>query len=310
MDKFLLNHIKEIELTLQKTKQKEEKLKKITQNLKTMCQSVLDVNNLNKDIKDKIIKYLNVLNTNLEVKDTGKIYNQKGFLDKNIFFEIIKKIDFKKNIFFIFRLRDSKEIEFGCSFIESKFTPYFVLNVNKVFGILEKDKLKEFEKTKFIPFFDGGKYQELEFFVVFFEVDDIDEIVVKKATNIFERFYLKPSFNDKSFVHYSLIENKIIDFEAIKKKEIKKQFGFIENLKYPELELMTRKEINNIKFLLALLDRIDTELKDIKNSKGTIIVVKRILSFIHKNQIDKQIQEMTELISQELDREETISPKR
>ena len=69
---------------------------------------------------------------------------------------------------------------------------------------------------------------------------------------------------------------------------------------------MTRKQIKDIKFVLALLDRIDNEIKDIKKSKGTIIVVKRILSFIYRHQLDKQIQEMTNLLSQELEREEYL----
>jgi hypothetical protein len=72
---------------------------------------------------------------------------------------------------------------------------------------------------------------------------------------------------------------------------------------------MIRKEIRNTKFVLALLDRIDNELVEIKKSKGTIIVVRRILNFIHRYQLDPEIQEMTKLISQELEKEETIIPK-
>jgi hypothetical protein len=74
-------------------------------------------------------------------------------------------------------------------------------------------------------------------------------------------------------------------------------------MKYPELDLKLRKEIKNIKFLLILLDRIDNELEEIKKSKGTILVVRRILSFIHKNQLDKDIQKLSELLMKELQSE-------
>jgi hypothetical protein len=58
MDKVLLNHIKEIELLLEQTKQKEEKLKKISLNLTKLCQSIIDLNLNNQSIQNKIVKYL------------------------------------------------------------------------------------------------------------------------------------------------------------------------------------------------------------------------------------------------------------
>ena len=44
MDRFLLNHIKELEKNLSEVKEKEDKLQKITNHLKKMCQSILDLN--------------------------------------------------------------------------------------------------------------------------------------------------------------------------------------------------------------------------------------------------------------------------
>jgi len=41
-------------------------------------------------------------------------------------------------------------------------------------------------------------------------------------------------------------------------------------------------------------------MEEIKQSKGTIMVVKRILHFIQRNQPDAQIQEMVGLIYKEL----------
>jgi len=308
-DKYLLNHIKDLENELNDLKQKEIKLQKIVLNLKKLCQPILNVNLMSRDINTKIGKYLNTLINNLDVDNHSTLFHDNGYIQKEKFFELVQKFDFKENLLFIFKLKDSNELEFVSSFIESKFATFLFIDVNKVVGIIKKKDLKEFEKTKFIPFFKDGKYEELKFFVIFFEVQMLDNLAYKKASNLFDRFYLKPSMNDKSFVHYSLNEDKIIDFELIEKEKIKKEFAYINELKYPEIETLIRKEIKNSRFILALLDRIDNEIKEIKNSKGTIIVVKRILSFIHKYQLDKQIQQMTELISQELEKENFIQGK-
>jgi len=309
MEKYLLNHIKNLENKLLELQEKEEKLKKIVNNLKKLSNPLLEISAINKDIKEKIMKFHNTLNSNLGIEVEKKIFSNDGYLDKNIFFEIMEYIDLKKNVFFIFKLKDSNSIDVASSFIENKFTPFISKDVNKIIGVISKEKLKEFENLKFIPCFRDNKYEELHFFVMFFEVEKFDENVYKKATNLYDRFALKPSMSGKSFVHYSLDDNKIIDFDLIEKEKIKKEYAYITELKYPEIENIIRKEIKNTKFVLALLDRIDNELKEIKKSKGTIIVVKRILSFIYKFQLDPEIQEMTKLISQELEREETINAK-
>jgi len=304
-DKYLLEHIREIEKKLQMTKEKEEKLRKISLNIKKMCQSIIDINIVPNDKKLKIIKYLNSLAINLDVGEIKTFFNE-GYLDKKIFFEILKNVNSNKYLIFVFKLRDSNEIDFATSFIESKFTSYLFLEVDKIVGIIERDKLKEFEKVKIIPFFKDSIYKELKFFVMFFEVDHIDNIRFNTIYNIFNRFYLKPSMLDKNYIHYSLINDQIIDFEAIKKEEMKKEFSFINDLQYPELEILIRKEIKNKKFVLALLDKIDSELKEIKQNKGRSIVVKRILLFIFRYQLDSEIEEMVKLILEALDREEYI----
>jgi len=302
-NRYLLNHIKKLEDKINEIENRSYKLQKIALNLKKLCQSFM--NNVNKDMKDKAFKYINSIISNVVIEKIDTLYNQNGYLNKEKFFELMENIDFDKHLLFILKLKDSNEIDFASSFIETKFTPFIYVELNKIIGIIEKSQLKEFENTKFIPFFKN-KYEELKFFVIFFEINKFSEEEFKKAINIFDRFYLKPSMSEKSFVHYSLVENKIIDFELVEKEKIKKEYAYINELKYPEIETLIRKEIKNSKFVLALLDRIDSELMDIKRSKGTIIVVKRILSFIHKYQLDPKIQEMTNLISQELERKETI----
>ena len=300
-NRYLLEHIRKLENELEEIKQKEEKLKKISLKLKKMCQAILDINLVDNDKKIKINKYLNSLIANLEIENKECFFDDK-YLNKRIFFNIINTLNLDEYLFFIFKLKDSKEVDFASSFIESKFTPFLFVDIDRIVGVIHKRVLEEFENIKFIPYFNNGVYEELKFFVMFFELDKFDELVYERATNLFNRFCLKPSMSDKSYVHYSLITDKIIDFELIEKEKIKKEFSYINELTYPEVENLIRKEIKDIRFVLALLDRIDNELDSIRESQGRSIVVKRILSFIHRNQLDPQIQEMTKLLSLEFEK--------
>jgi len=284
-----LEHIRELEEILENVEEKEHKLKKIVKNVEILCQSILDNSMLKKEIKSKIKKYITLLHNNLETKPIVSKFYKNGYLDIKKLFQFFKEIDFSDKIFFIFRLRGSRELQFSASFIETKFTSLVAIDVNRIIGVIPKNRLKEFEKLKTIPCFKDSNYCDLQFFVIFFEMKKFSEGEYHRAVDIFERFFLKNSFSDKHYIHYSLIENRIIDYEAIEKNKLKKEYSYIFEMKYPELDLKLRKEIKNIKFLLILLDRIDNELEEIKKSKGTILVVRRILSFIHKNQLDKDI---------------------
>ena len=309
-DKYLLEHIKELESYINELHIKEKRLKKVASNLKKLCKSVVDINVINQERKVHIIKSVNSLILNLDSqKEVEHFYNNKILLNKYVFLKLIEEMDIDRYILFIIRLKGDEDIEVASSFIASKFTPYIYLEYNRIIGVVKRDKIKELEATKFIPYFKDENYKELQFFLMFFETEKVDETELYRSINIFDRFYLKPSMNDKSFVHYSLIDNKIIDFEAKEKEQIKKEFAYLHELNYPEIELMLRKEIKNIKFIFALLDRIDTELKEIKKSKGRLIVVKRILLFIFRNQLDKDIQEMVKLLFEALDEEEYIKAK-
>jgi len=306
-DRYLLEHIKELENYINELHIKEKRLKKISSNLKKLCKSIIDINVINEDKKTHIIKSINSLIINLDSqKEIEHFYNNQILLNKYVFLKLISDMDIDRYILFIMRLKDDEDINFASTFISSKFTPYMYLEYNRIIGVLKKNNLKEFEETTFIPYFKEHIYKELKFFTIIFETKKVDETELYRSINIFDRFYLKPSMNDKTFVHYSLIENKIIDFEKRAKEQIKREFAYLYELNYPEIELLLRKEIKNINFLFALLDRIDTELKEIKQSKGRLIVVKRILLFIFRNQLDKDIQEMVKLIFEELEETEYI----
>ena len=298
--KYLLEYIEKLENDILEFNEKESKLKKVVINLKKFCTPIIETNIINNSIKEKINKFLTVLYSNLEEKELNPIYKEGCIRLKN-FLDITQNFNFSKHYLFIFKLKNSNDINFAISFLKTKFTPLLSTDSNRIIGIITKETAKEFEKLKNIPYFQKSEYKDLNFFVTFFEIENLDETTLKRVTNIFDRFIIKPSFEEKHYVYYSLKFNKIIDFEAIEKEKVKKEYSFIEDMTYPQIEILVRKEIKNIKLILALLDRIDNELKEIKKSHGTIIVVKRILSFIHKNQLDKTIQEMVELLSKELE---------
>jgi len=300
MEKYLLDEIKKLELELEKSNKRVNKIKKIIFSLKEKCNSLLNVTLLNSEKKEKILHYFDWI-LNLQVEERDRFF-KNGYLKKGVFFKLVSELELSNYLFFIFRLKGNDNINLNVAYgyIESKFATFLSLDSNRIIGIIPKSRLKEFEKIDTISFFKD-KYIELDFFVIFFEIAKLDEIQFKKAINLFDRFFLKLSFKDKSFIHYSLIEDRIIDFEAIEKEKIKREFSFIYELKYPELEIMIRKEIKNIKFLLVLLDRIDSELKEIKSSQGRKIVVKRILGFIFKNQMDSEIQKITQLLFQAIE---------
>ena len=165
MDKFLLEHIKNLEKLLDEVEEKENKLKKISFGLKKLCQPIMQMSVVKEDTKEKVLKYISTLNSNLEIKKSDKMY-EGNTLNKGMFFRLLSKIEIKEYLFFIFRLRDSSEIEFASSFIESKFSPFLSIDFNKILGIIPKKQLKDFEDTKFIPFFKDS-YKELDFFVTF-----------------------------------------------------------------------------------------------------------------------------------------------
>jgi len=302
INKYLLDKVKELENRLKEVQEKESKLKKLSLSLKNNCSSILKVTILDKSQKEKIEKNMAILISNLGIEDKNFIFNKNGVLYKEDFINMLSSdSDIENKVLFVFELRNSDEVEFAKSFILSKFTPFLTIENKTIIGVIEKKKLKEFEETKFIPYFMNGEYKELKFFVVFFDIEEFNFKTLEKALGIFRRFYLKPSFSDKSFVHYSMKYNKIIDFEVLKREKQKREFSYLYEMKYPEIEQFIRKEIKNIPFLLVLLDKIDNDLNEIKKSKGTIIVVKRILSFINRNQMDSSIQEVVNLLWKELE---------
>ena len=80
----------------------------------------------------------------------------------------------------------------------------------------------------------------------------------------------------------------------------KSKFSYIYDEKYPNLEVMLKREIKNIPFILALLERIDEEIEQIKESKGIENIVNRMLNYIEINLPDEGILEEVRFLRQRL----------
>ena len=302
INKVLLKRILELEKKLREIETREAKTKKLVLTLKNGCEAIFRLINVNEMNKEKLRNiFLNIIANLQSQSSKDYIFNEKGVLYKQAFMDLVKTDE--SNVLFIFKLRNSNDISFALTFIKSKFTPFITIEDDYIIGVIDRNKIKEFEEIKYIPYLADGEYKEIQFFVVFFETEELNFNILKRALDIFKRFFIKPSFEKKHYVHYSLIKNQIIDLELLEIEKEKKEYEFLYYMKYPEIEQTLRREVKNIAYIFALLDRIDSELEEIKKSKGTIIVVKRILNFIARNQMDNSIQEIVSILLEELERD-------
>jgi hypothetical protein len=112
---------------------------------------------------------------------------------------------------------------------------------------------------------------------------------MNKILPLIDELYNRPSLRKKHFIVYSLDKNKIVDFEIEESLKEKGKYAFVYDKTYPELESTLKREIKNIPFILALLERIDEELDEIKASRGIINVVNRILNYLELNVREEEI---------------------
>jgi len=196
-------------------------------------------------------------------------------------------LDISKNIgtgYFVFiEANYPPEIQkFILGFLINKVTPFFTINENIIIGLVNEEQYKQLKLIKLITYYNpyNAEFDDIDLYKIFFETDDYGFFILEKAKKIFKEFRLRPSYKNKHFIEYSLIKNKIIDFEKEKLNKEKEKYAFIYEKTYPNLEIDLKREINNLPFVLTLLERIDKEMNEIKKSKGTINVVNRILNFI------------------------------
>ena len=294
MVNILLQKIKELENELIEIKNKNNRSKEMFLELFKECKVA-------KDKKDKFKKdFLKAL-SDLNIDKINTFYDENNALKYNSFLEIAKNINNGFLVIIDADMSDEKK-KFILGFLINKISPFFALSDNKILGVIDDKQLKEIKNLNKIPFFNPqtGEFSEIDIFKTIFEVEELNLQNIEKAKKVFEEFRKRPSYKNKHYVEYSLIKNKVIDFEQEELNKQKSKFAYIFDEKYPNLEIMLKREIKNIPFVLALLERIDKEIEEIKDSKGIQNIVNRMLNFIELNLPDEGILEEVKYLRQKL----------
>lgn len=278
-----------INLLLKRIKELENKMDKISENNEKAKNEILDLFKqckVDKHLKENFKKRLiNIINK-LEISKNEKYFNE-NFLKYNTFIEIAKSLN--KGYLVIINADYNDEIKkFILGYLLNKISPFFTLYKNKIVGIVDEKQYKEVKKINSLSYFNpqSNDFSEIELKKMIFESENFDYLTIEKAKKIFNEFQKRPSYKNKHYIEFSLIKNKITDFEKEKLDKQKEKYAYIYEETYPNLEFKLKKEIKNIPFVLALLDRIDKELDEIKQSKGIINVVNRILNYIEMNVVE------------------------
>ena len=276
MVNLLLNRIKELENRLEEITEKNIEAKEEILSLFKQCK-------IEKDKKDLFKKRLLNALEKIETKEIKNFFNQ-NYLKYNTFIEIAKNLN--NGYLVIINADYPQEIKkFILGFLLNKISPFFTLDNNKIIGIIDENQYKQLKQINNIPYFNPEKndFNEINLKKIIFDSETFDYHTIEKAKKIFDEYQKRPSYKNKHYIEYSLIKNKIIDFEREKLDKQKEKYAYIYDESYPNLEFKLKREIKNVPFVLALLERIDKELDEIKKSKGTINVVNRILNFIELN---------------------------
>ena len=176
-----------------------------------------------------------------------------------------------------------KEIQkFILGFLINKISPFFTLSDNIILGLVDENQYQKLKNINILTYYDASnaEFSDIDLYKIFFETDEYNFDVVEKAKKIFKEFRMRLAYKNKHYIEYSLILNKLIDFEREKLNKQKNKYKYIYEKSYPNLEIDLKREIKNLPFVLTLLERIDKEIDEIKKSKGTINVISRMLNFM------------------------------
>ncbi|AZV46707.1 hypothetical protein C3L23_05300 [Nautilia sp. PV-1] len=294
MVNILLQKIKELETELLNIKQKNSETKEL---ITSLCKECKIEKSKKSEFKKKLLKII----SNLENVHIEKFYDENNALKYTSFIEIAKNINSGFLVIVDADVSEEKK-KFILGFLINKISPFFTLLDNKIIGIIDEKQLKEIRALHKIPFFNSqtGEFTEIEIYKVVFDTDEFNALSIEKAKKIFDELRIRPSYKNKHYIEYSLIKNKVIDFEKEELNKQKQKFAFVFDEKYPNLEVILKREIKNIPFILAVLERIDEEMEDIKKSKGIENIVNRMLNFIEMNLPEEGILEEVKFLRQRL----------
>jgi hypothetical protein len=231
----------------------------------------------------------------------NEYFFENGILKFEAFVKLMKGIN-GYLILIDFNDKNELKLKYILSFFTKKFSTYFSKDNEFIYGIVYENELKELKTLNKISYFNpiNEEFDEIEIYKIVFESQKFNTEDIFRAKKIFSEFRIRPSFKNKHYIEYSLSKNKLIDFEKEKLNKEKEKFQYIYEETYPNLEIKLKKEINNIPFILALLERIDKEIDQIKNSRGTINVIVRILNYIDLHTNEDGIREVIKFLRNKL----------
>ena len=293
MVNILLNRIKELENKLAQIEKNNNKAREEILELFKECK-------IDKSKKDKFKNRLKKTIFKLQIPKNEYFFD--GIVLKyNSFAEILKTMD--HGYLVIIEADFKKEIkQFVLGYLINKISPFFTLDKDLIIGFLNEEQLKKLKKIKDISYFnpETNEFSDVEIYKIFFENDTFTLFDIEKAKKIFKEYRKRPSYKNKHFIEYSLSKNKITDFEEDKLNRQKEKYAYIYDETYPNLEYKLKKEIKNIPFVLAVLERIDKELDEIKNSKGIINIVNRMLNYVELNLPERGIIDEIKILREKL----------
>jgi hypothetical protein len=231
-----------------------------------------------------------------------EFFSENGLLKFEAFLKLLENI---KNAFLLlvdYNDKNNLKTKYLLTFFTKKFSSYFTKDTDYIYGIVFENELKKLKELNNINYFNplNEEFDEIEIYKVIFAAEKFNLKNLLQAKKIFSEFRIRPSFKDKHYIEYSLDKNKLIDFEKEKLNKEKEKYYFIYDETYPNLEIKLKKEIDNIPFVLALLERMDKELDKIKNSRGIINVIIRILNYIDLHTDENGIREVVKYLRKKL----------
>ena len=277
----------------------------------TLLNRIKELEQIISDIEYKNFKATEILNSishpkvkeavNLLAPKSYESFFDGSFLSFHAFLELIKdKQDFYLLMIDANMLKIKQKFLMG--YLTNKFSPIFTLKDGVIYGIISKDQIDKIKKTNNIPFYnpESEEFDEIELFKVLFFMDGFSFSKLKKAQEVFNSFRQRPSFKNKRFIVYSLQSDRVVDFEAEELNKQKEKYRYIYDENYPHIEAKLKQEKDNIPFILAVLEKIDYEMDEIKKSRGVLNVVNRILNYIELNTKEEEIQNSVKLLRNHL----------
>jgi hypothetical protein len=280
--KILLNRIKFLENEI-----------KNKQNLINEFQKICKVPENKKQQILKLIEKQNPIN---------EFFFENGILKFDAFFKLLQGLKNGYLLLVDYDNKDNLNTKYILIYFTKKFSSYFSKDSDYIYGIVYENELNELKLLNKINYFNpiNEEFDEIEIYKIIIESNNFTSNSLYEAKKIFSEFRFRPSFKNKHYIEYSLTKNKLIDFEQEKLNKEKEKFHFIYDETYPNLEIKLKKEINNIPFVLALLERMDLEINEIKNSRGTINVIVRILNYIDLHTNEEGIREVIKFLRNKL----------